>query len=707
MSWHAWAESLRQAPRQAVTELLRGTAEITPYERAAPHEFLLAVMPRRARTVRERLLGEPDGAAQETDQHLLTSLDVGLEDWLQTQRLLPPPRARKLSSHAAQVCEALLWPLYFDLPRTRAALASDRVHWLQWTRSLTISAYRDPEYNYWQVLASRQDDEALQSFWQSFVVEAGRIRSYRYLNLGLLALARLPLSEDDSLHNLRLQVQTLINRYQRRQGWGRIAQEELADNLRGVMARNPSMSAAEYRAFLLTLLAPLNEERANSVLSLLGLADAAGRSTMSPSRQYKLNPPGLTDVTDAAVAAVRRAGSLIEGWQAIQHLLSAHEGYLRKSGDSYYFVRNLDRCARALCEEFDLRDPEIQGRLFQWIHLALRFEPENQRLWMLWELALRKAHQPQRAQWVLWEMTRRFPEHLPCRVELARLLAESTDAGDQAQAQRLLSQVLQLDPKHLHAFATLAQLAIRRHDWGVAQTFAKEGLRIDSGDSVCAVLLAKALALRNEGDDLQTAIDHLQNFVTRHKGNLRAENYLDKLLRRQRLAGQGRLTVIEDDELPAITTVPAAETDRAWRALAASLVAQADDVTTIDLDDRVLPLPQALRLALARDDWGAHALGAFNALDQQEFPLETRLWRYLQSLRTNAPANEQTRTRRALRDWMEEEIRASRPGDSWAAYLEQHGSALDDKGELLLSDGVHWLQELLDRHRPLPAPLYA
>lgn len=707
MSWRAWAEALRQAPLQAVTELLRGTAEITPYERAAPHEFLLGVMPRSGRTVRHRLLGEPEGTAQHTDQDLLTLLDAGIEDWLLTQRLSPLPGARKLSAYAAQVCEALLWPLYFDLPRTRAALTSHRVDWLQWTRSLTISSYRDPEYDYWQVLAARQDDDALQFFWQSFVVEAGRIRSLRYLNLGLLALARLPLSEDDSLHNLRLQVQALINRYQRRQGWGRMAQEELADNLRGVMARNPSMSVAEYRAFLLTLLAPLKEEKANSVLSLLGLANGVRRSFASPSGLYKLNPPGLADATDAAVATVRRVGSLIEGWQAIQHLLSAHEDYLRKSGDTYYFVRNLDRCARALCERFDLRDPEIQERLFQWIYLALRLEPENSRLWLLWELALRKAHRPQRAEWVLWEMTRRFPEHLPCRVELARLLAESGETSDQAQAQRLLSQVLTLDPKHLHAFSTLAQLAIRRGDWSAALAYAEEGMRIDSGDQACAVLVANALARRNEGDDLQMAIDHLQNFVTRHKGKLRAEDYLNKLLRRQRLAEQGQLTPHEDDERPAATPALAMETDSAWRAFADSLHAQAESATAIDLDDRVLPLPQSLRLALARDDWGAHTLATFNAVDQQEFPLETRLWRYLQSLRTNAPANEQTQTKQDLLYWMDEEVRASIRGDSWTTYLEQHRRALDARGDVSLSEGVHWLQELLDRHQPLPAPLYA
>jgi tetratricopeptide (TPR) repeat protein len=583
----------------------------------------------------------------------------------------------------------------------RSALTAERALWLQWTRGLTLSAFRDPEYDYWQALASRHDDDELQFFWQGFVVEAGRIRSQRYLNLGLLALARLPLSEDDGQRNLRLQVQALVNRYQRRQGWGRAGLEELADNLRGVMARNPSLSATDYRAFLANLLAPLKEEKTDSVLSLLGLADNARRFGNAPSGHYKLQPPGLSDATDATVADVRRAGSLVQAWQAIQRLLAAHEDYLRKSGDAYYFVRNLDRCARALCDRFPLRDPEIRGRLFQWIHLALRLEPEDPRLWMLWELALRQADQPQRAQWVLWEMTRRFPEQLPCRVELARLLAASPDADDQAQAQRLLQQVLQLDPENLHAFSTLAQLAIRRRDWNAALAHAREGLRIAPDNQSCAMLLAQTHARRNEGDDLQTAIDHLQRFVTRYPGNVKAEDYLGKLLNRQRLAVQGLLTPLDGDEAPAAPSAPA-ETDPAWRAFADSLHT---DAAPADADERVLPLPQALRLALNRDDSQADALAAFDAAAQREFHLETRLWRYLQTLRGNAPAAEQARAREALQGWVQEEASATSQDDAWATYLKQHIQALNAAPEAAWGSGVEWLQALLDRHQLLPAPL--
>jgi cytochrome c-type biogenesis protein CcmH/NrfG len=653
MSWSRWAEELRQTPEQAVADLLRGAADISPYERATPHEFLLAVLPRNSRTVFQTLLGEPRSASAEPEASadLPAHLDAGLAAWLLTQRQAHQPPARKLGAYAAQVCEALQWPLYFALPQTRDALLADRAQWLKWLASLTLTAYRDPEYDYWQVLASQQADDRLQFFWQSFVVEAGRIHSLRYLNLGLLALARLPLAEDDSRHNLRLQVQALLNRYQRRKGWGTAALEELGDSLRGVMARNPSMNAGTYQAFLTDLLLPLGDNTTVSVLSLLGLTNSHGAQRYAasiPSTTYKLKPPGQAEETDRAVEAVRRSESLAQAWLAICPLLDAHEDFMRKSGDFYYFVRNLDRCARALCDKYSIREPEIQSRLFQWIHLALRVDADDPRLWMLWELALRKAGHPQRAQWVLWEMTRRFPDHLPCRVELARLLAESSAPEDRTQAHRILLRVLQFDPNHLHAYSTLAQLAIRRNDWPNAFDYAQQGLRVDPANEHCAVLLASAHARRNGLDDLQTAIDDLQRFVSRYHGRVRAENYLRTLMRRQQLAAQDQDSFHEDDEEPASPDAVHCETDADWNAFAESIRSwvtrstpgnsPAPGTEDQSLIERVLPLPKALLQALAGHNWDSDVLDRYDPAVQQEFILETRLWRYL-SRRKGSPSS--------------------------------------------------------------------
>lgn len=711
MSWQRWADELRQEPRQAVSDLLRGAADISPYERVAPHEFLLAVLPRSSRLVNQKLLGEPPSgqAGTDTTADLPTLLDTGLSAWLLAQRKAALPPARKLGAYAAQVCEALQWSLYFALPQTRSALQVDRALWLRWLGSLTLSAYRDPEYDYWQVLASRQDSDQMQFFWQSFVVESGRTRSLRYLNLGLLALAKLPLLEDDSLRNLRLQVQALVNRYQHRKAWGAPAQKELADSLRTVMARNPSLDEGNYRDFLKVMLTPLGDDKVASVLSLVGLGSTVRSFGAASKSLYKLVPPGMAGETDEAVRAVRQSGSLAQAWKAIRLLLSAHEAHMHKSGDAYYFVRNLDRCARALCEKYPLRDPEVRDHLFQWIHLSLRMDADNPVLWMLWELALRKADQPQRAQWVLWEMTRRFPDQLPCRVELARLQATSDKPEDQAQSHRLLQQVLQLDSDNLHAYSTLSQLAIRRKDWAQALVYAQQGLRIKPDDSPSILLLAQAHARRNEAGDLQTAIDDLQRFITRYPGNLNAESYLRKLLQRQQRAGQGQPVVLEDEEEAVHTEATPVESDPAWLTFAESLQSTDAASHTADAPDRVLPLPQALREAVAQDQWSEDVLDRYEANVQQEFPLETRLWHYLQTLRADTPISERDRARQAVQAWLAAEaqtLEQDKKGDqSWVGYLNKRWETLNASADTALENGTEWLKDLLDRYHPLPAPL--
>jgi len=720
VSWQHWADQLRQAPEQAVADLLRGAADIAPFERLEPSEFLLAVLPRTSRFASRPLLGEPASPPPGLDPNadLPSLVDAGLSAWLLAKRQAAPPPARKLSAFAAQVCEALQWPLYFALPQTRAALRAERASWLQWFGSLTLSAYRDPEYDYWQVLAAHQDDDGLQFFWQTFVVEAGRLRSRRYLNLGLLALARLPLSEEDSLRNLRLQAQSLINRYKRRKGWGVPAIEELADGLCGVMARNLSMGTDNYRAFLTDLLTPLGYDKTTSVMSLLGLAKATRPYGASTVRSvHVIKPPGQTEETDAAVRAVRLSDSLAQAWQPVHRLLIAHEDYLHKAGDAYYFVRNLDRCARALCEKYELRDPEIQGRLFQWIHLALRLDAEDARLWMLWELTLRKAGQPQRAQWVLWEMTRRFPDQLPCRVELARLLVDSNDTGDLAQAQRLLQQVLLLDPDHLHAYSTLAQLAIRRRDWDQAMAVARRGLRIEPSNEHCAVLLAKAHAWRNAPGDLQTAIEELQRFVTRYPGKATGQGYLHALLRRQEAKEQPLGHEDGKDQAAHVATVSEPEFDPAWRAFAdsvRSLTTSSDAeylAAASSVADRVLPLPRALRKAVTLSQWDADVLDQYDATTQQEFPLETRLWRYLKALQSGSSGEaerERERAKHTLKTWLEGEKRdPSQDNPSWLPYLEKHWEAMNASSAAAVTDGAEWLKDLLDRFQPLPAPLFS
>ena len=127
MGWNTWDEMMRQTPEKAVADLLRGAADISPYERASPHEFLLSLLPRSSRTVTRRLLGEPSATGPEPDPmaDLPGLLDQGLASWLLTQRQLPSPPPHKLISYAAQIHEALQLPLYFIMPLSNKVLQTE------------------------------------------------------------------------------------------------------------------------------------------------------------------------------------------------------------------------------------------------------------------------------------------------------------------------------------------------------------------------------------------------------------------------------------------------------------------------------------------------------------------------------------------------------------------------------------------------------
>lgn len=725
MSWLAWTDQLRQTPEQAVADLLRGAAAVAPYERAEAHEFLLAVLPRTARLVKERLVGEParNAVFPEARSDLPALIDRGLAAWLQAQLQTPLPTARKLGAYAAQACEALQWPLYFRLPLTVTSLRAHRAQWLAHFGKLTLSAYRDPEYDYWQVLAAHQTDSSLQFFWHSFVQEAGHIRSMRYLSLGLLALARLPLDESDSVRNLRLQAQALVCRFQRHRSAGNSALDELADQLQGLRARNLSINGHRWLGFLREMLTPLGDERSASVLATLGLNQRAlsQYGNAGFKAQWRLQPPAGSTEATRAIQAIRQSHSVMEAWQVLRPLLQAHEDHVHKSGDPYYFVRTLDNCARALLEKYELREPAIQARLLQWVHLSLRLEPDDSRLWLLWSEALARAKQTQRSQWVLWEMMRRFPDHIPCRVELALALAETGRAEDARQAQGLLQQVLQMDPQHLHAFSALAKLALQAQQWDEAIQWTQKGLTVESGNGACAVLLASAYERRGHDGDLELAIAHLQSFTHRHRGNLKAERYLNDLIQRQNLhSGRQRVEQAAWIDETQVRTPPTGETesDPAWLSFAAQLqtwshtesVALAGDAAQLaSHPDRVLPLPLALRQMVLTSNWDENDLDNFEPRELDALPLETALWHYLQAVQGQASLGDVNRVQRSVEAILRrEEQSPSYDSPSWLPFLKQRWQmTLQQARGGGIQAGTAWLLSLLDRHQPLPAVLMA
>ena len=230
------------------------------------------------------------------------------------------------------------------------------------------------------------------------------------------------------------------------------------------------------------------------------------------------------------------------------------------------------------------------------------------------------------------------------------------------------------------------------------------------------MLVAQSYAWRNEPGDLQTAIEHLRHFVTLYSGNVNAEGYLHNLLQRQELALQGQLAVFKEYEEPVSMETSPAETDPAWLAFAESLRASPFGNTSADSSvgdagslDRVLPLPQALRQAVVQEQWEEDVLDRYEADAEQEFPLETRLWRYLQTLHSGSPNSERDRARQAVQACLDAEILAleqnKQDAGLWVNYLNKHWEAISASADTALATSAEWLKVLLDRIRPLPAPL--
>ena len=191
-----WAQVLRDDSTKGVADLLRGAARIEPFERLSATEFLLGVLPVGCRVApRKPLLGEPNLpylAAHDPFADLHDFLDAGLAAWFLSQRSEPLPPSQKRMAYAAQVSQALQLPLYFLLPQTVKVLQLDAESWMAWLNALKVTSLLDPEYDYWQVLATRQLDDRLSGVWASFLHNPGSDPSSRYSALGRWALDHMP-----------------------------------------------------------------------------------------------------------------------------------------------------------------------------------------------------------------------------------------------------------------------------------------------------------------------------------------------------------------------------------------------------------------------------------------------------------------------------------------------------------------------------------
>ena len=193
----------------------------------------------------------------------------------------------------------------------------------------------------------------------------------------------------------------------------------------------------------------------------------------------------------------------------------------------------------------------------------------------------------------------------------------------------------------------------------------------------------------------------MQRFVRRYPGNPKAEGYLGDLLRRHARGEEGPLT----EEAPPLTVQSAAaETDPLWLAFAHSMQAAPAPAASNEAG-RLPVLAQALRQAAAAAAWATPLLTRYDAASQRQLPLETALWRYLHALANQADAAILASEQQAVQQQLALEKNTQHANDTWPLYLAQHWAELCSGGDAALAAGQVFLTELLDRYRPLPAPL--
>ena len=528
-----WLDALLADPVQAVDDLLMSRVEIFPYERESLDVFLLTILPASARLARSAALIKEPVLLRTTpmdegyEQRVTEAFDAGVSGWLKARRDTPLPAVLRLSAYAARVCVVLEWLIFFKLPNSRMALRQCSESWLAWLRRFVISPYRDPEFGYWQALSVDPPDDGLQFHWMQCVAESGRTRSLRYLSLGLSALSQLPVDEEAPERNLQLQLRALVQRYERQKGAGAEAVESLIDAITSIRVRNPR-SDGYYRFVLQNVLKRVSDNIRETVLIRLKLhTDVTTRAAKSSAFRWP-EPPSTASEAQAVVENVRSAPNLATAWPAALRLLSAHEDYLRRTGDHYFFTRTLDRTVRALVNRFQLRDANIARRVFAFVQFGLSVDTDNPMLWMLWEKCLARAGYAERAQWVLWDMVRRFPDQKQCRVDLAQLLMDDNDERHRNEAEALLQEVLAMDAQNVHAMTSLATLAVRRRQFGDAIKHATNALTVDPSNQPSVLLLAQAM--HYSGDD-ESAISRLDSFLQKYPVSPNAEGYLAKLRR--------------------------------------------------------------------------------------------------------------------------------------------------------------------------------
>ena len=517
-----WFEAFHRSPDRAVADLFSGRAGAGSDLRLDVPELLYQQFP-------PSLIDER------------AQLDDALGSWLSDMREDYASQVQRLgfSVYGKRVGDALIALQLLDLPRTRGRIRTDTGAWLGWLSPLRLAPERDPALECFRLLTRGQPDARHTALWLRLATDPRP----EYLTVALAGLRLLP-NQDDARKNQALMLQALLRRAVRIHHETRGARTFFNRHFaaqRGLFPRGPQHWNRVLDEALDGFLEHTEEPIAKKLAGALRTDSQAGPRRPSTGRA-RMPMPVTQEEWGNLMNDIRSSDNRPETLaRRLFKFLERNHDYAEATGVSYYFVRTLHNVGTELLKRHEFGSADM-ARFGVMIERALVWEPANPYCWMLWAEWFKAQGRRDAHEATLREMLRLFPNNLPARVELARLLIDRGDAGWD-EAEHYLRNAMDRDPGDGHSYVVMARLLALRDRGAEAEAMLVEFLQRYPDDATAresldrlrahAYLDTAAAAFDEAGDDgIQEGIDHDVPSIPPPPG------VLGELLRRGNLAGE-------------------------------------------------------------------------------------------------------------------------------------------------------------------------
>jgi Flp pilus assembly protein TadD len=458
-----WVADFERDPSGAVDELLRGIADVAPYERAEPVDVLLMLF----------------GGLSAEDRRR-SALDGALSAWLSSRRKDDPERRRVygMNRYVDELVQALVGVYRLLLPETAKLLRRDLSSFEIWLRSLYLGPGRDPAGELWRAMALTQSDRSLVEDWYRICEQARGALPGHWVDIGLLGLQRLPEPGGrTAAGTLGPEVLGGLFRWASRLPRGPVSRKAFQRRLATLMVLYPR-APKRWRELAQPLLERYPGAAFREWLEGAGLRleKGAGRTSSFPALPPKHRRDRLLERLDREPAA----RLLPEIWSLVRD----YERHAEATGETEF----VSKTALNFSGRLRRSAPYEALRLAR---LAHRWEPSSPYCWSQWAEALKAIGDAARAEVVYWEAIRRFPENEVARNALAHLLAKS---GRLEEAEALFRETMERFPETEVARNALADLLAKSGRSEEAETLLLETVKRFQEDDVARNALADLLA---------------------------------------------------------------------------------------------------------------------------------------------------------------------------------------------------------------------